>query len=115
MSEAGSVSYLDLDGLMARMRGNAKIIKVLLTTFLGEAQVDQLAQEIESGDKVAASHTAHAIKGVAGNLSLTSLYEASLKLESLLKADGNVEEFFSGYKEIYAKTRQSVEDTLKTL
>jgi HPt (histidine-containing phosphotransfer) domain-containing protein len=110
MNEAEVKEYLDADKALGRIRGNAKLFKLLLSTFLKDtpAQFTQLKGEIEGGDRVAAGKTVHTIKGVAANLSMMKLYELSPALEALLKTDADAAESLANYSSVYEKTIEAV-------
>lgn len=106
MNEAEIQEYLAADKALERIRGNAKLFKLLLSTFLRDtpAQFQQLKGEVESNDRAAAAKSVHTIKGVAANLSMMKLYESSPALEALLKTDADAADSFADYNAIYEKT-----------
>jgi HPt (histidine-containing phosphotransfer) domain-containing protein len=110
MNEAEIKEYLDADKALERIRGNAKLFKLLLSTFLKDtpAQFTQLKGEIGANDRAAAAKTVHTIKGVAANLSMMKLYELSPALEALLKTDSDTAESFASYSSAYEKTVKAV-------
>lgn len=57
----------------------------MLKKFPESASGSNLIAFIEKGDSVAAAETAHTLKGVTGNLSLTPLYTAYTEIVSLLR------------------------------
>ena len=77
--------YIDVPDALERVRGNKAILKSLLTLFLKDDYYLTLKGQLDAGDLAAAIHTAHAMKGLAANLSLASLYDAVLLLELQLK------------------------------
>ncbi|MDR1742131.1 MAG: Hpt domain-containing protein [Synergistaceae bacterium] len=109
MDEHEIAEYLDAAKGLPRVLGKVALYKKLLSKFLADtgAQVDRLKKEIEANDRAAASVTVHTIKGVAGNLSMTKLYEASLALEALLKTEA--EASAAEYAAVYEKTVKAVE------
>ncbi|MDR1377206.1 MAG: Hpt domain-containing protein [Synergistaceae bacterium] len=117
MDENAIKEYLDADKALERIRGNAKLFKLLLSTFLKDtpAQFAQLKGEIEANDRVAASKLVHTVKGVAANLSMMKLYELSPALEALLKTDSDTAESFANYNSVYEKTVEAVNAYLANL
>ena len=107
--------YMDQEGLMTRMRGNAKLVKRLLDTFLADQEMEKLIGFVADDNREEANKSTHAIKGVAGNLSLTALFEASKELEADLKAGADVKDLFETYKTTYQKTREAVEEATQKL
>ena len=61
--------------------GMAKIYVRLLTSFSQGTMLDELLDAVASEDSAQITAKAHALKGVAANLSLDPLYELSLTIE----------------------------------
>ncbi|MDR2523242.1 MAG: Hpt domain-containing protein [Synergistaceae bacterium] len=113
MDEVEIKKYVDTVKALERIRGNAKLFKMLLTHFLDtRGQVDQLKQEISANDRQAAAKSVHAIKGVAANLSMTALYELCPPFEVLLKTDEDAAELMAAFQETYEKTLTCVNHLL---
>lgn len=108
-------NYIDTQGAMLRVRGNAKLFKSLLNVFLHDPHFNQLLLQVGRGEYEAAAHTAHAIKGVAANLALTEVFELSRILEGMLRAGDDVSDFIDNYKSEFLKTCSCIESILKTL
>ncbi|MDR1649575.1 MAG: Hpt domain-containing protein [Synergistaceae bacterium] len=110
MNDAEIKEYLDADKALARIRGNARLFKLLLSTFLKDtpAHFSQLKKEVAANDRVAAGKTVHTIKGVAANLSMMKLYEISPALEALLKTDSDIADSLANYISVYEKTVEAV-------
>ena len=115
MNDAEIRQYVDAEKALERIRGNAKLFKMLLTTFIESTgpQFEQLKKEIEADDREAAAKTVHAIKGVAANLSMTTLYELSPSFEALLKGDGDTAETFAAFQAAFDKTTEAVQALLQ--
>lgn len=67
----------DYDDLLKRLGGSEAIASKFVKKFLNDSSYEQLLKAIEEKnweDAFAASHT---LKGIAANLSMTSLYEIS--------------------------------------
>ncbi|MDR1875886.1 MAG: Hpt domain-containing protein [Synergistaceae bacterium] len=109
MNENEVKQYIDTEKALGRIRGNTKLFKTLLNTFLGSPHFEQMKKEIEAGDHEAAAKSAHAIKGVAANLSLVAVYDLSLSLEASLKAGSGVEESFATFQNAYAETLKAID------
>ena len=76
---------LDVDGALARLDGNVERYQKLLAKFCAQYRdianrLHQLVKE-ESTDEIV--QLAHALKGSAGNLGATKVYEAAMRLETL--------------------------------
>ena len=108
--------YVNTEKALERIRGNAKLLKTLLTHFLAtRSQFEQLQKEIEANDREAASKSVHALKGVAANLSMTSLYDLCPPFEALLKTDGDTSDTLAAFNAAYEKTVETVNAVLPTL
>lgn len=94
--------YVDLAGGLGRIRGNQKVYKMLLATFTKSVYLEQLRDEVQRSDIAAAAATAHAVKGMAANLSLDALHSVAANLETQLKAGEmppeSVDEFCKAYE-----------------
>ena len=71
---------------LARCLNDEGFYLMLVGSALTDEQIQQLRSQIEAGDLAAAFETAHALKGVYANLSLTPLYEAVFQLTEHLRA-----------------------------
>ena len=107
--------YVDTEKALARIRGNTKLFKMLLRTFVENSYFGQLQREIEAGDHEAAAKTAHAIKGASANLSLTAVYELSQSLEASLKSGENVAGNFAVFRTAYEETLRAIDTVVKGL
>jgi HPt (histidine-containing phosphotransfer) domain-containing protein len=109
MNEAEIKEYLNSEGALARIGKNAKLLKRLLTKFLEDTpkQFEQLKGEIAANDRAAAAKSVHTFKGVAGNLSMTKLFELSPSFEALLKTDADASEALAEYGAVYEKTLEA--------
>lgn len=101
--------YIDLDGGLARVGGNAKLYSRLLGMFLKSKEIDVFEEAIAENDIPKAADAAHAIKGVSGNLSLTVLFETSMQLMNQLRNGQKDDALIEIYREAVLKTREAVE------
>ena len=95
---------IDVDGALGRFGGNATIFKMLLKKFAASTYYNDLVEAIAAGDLVSAEHAAHTIKGTAGNLSLTPLFEIATLLDQQLKVQTDYIEPFEQLRVIYSET-----------
>lgn len=107
--------YLNLEEVLQRIGGDQSVLKMMLGLFLESAEVARLEQSLKEKDHAAAQELSHGIKGMAGNLSLTALYQISTLLNNELK-DGTfntatVDQYF----EILENTRSVVIAVCETL
>ncbi len=79
----------NVDEGLARCMGNEQLYLRLVNVALNDSTFEKLNEAMDSGDLKTAFESAHALKGVLGNLSLTPLYDAVAELtEDLRKPDG---------------------------
>ena len=82
---------LDYDGALARFMGNEGLLTRFLNKFLSDPNFLNLQSAIDQGDTETAFRAAHTLKGVAGNLSLTELYDKAMKISEVLRG-GDLEQ-----------------------
>ncbi|MBQ1660728.1 MAG: Hpt domain-containing protein [Clostridia bacterium] len=73
------------DGL-ARCLGEESFYLMLVESALNDEQIKTLIDQIQKGDLDAAFETAHALKGIYANLSLTPLYDIVFEITENLRA-----------------------------
>ena len=66
----------DYDATMGRFLGNEQMYARFLDMFFDDENLQKLGDALAAGDLTAAFEAAHTLKGVAGNLGLTPLYQA---------------------------------------
>ena len=78
----------NVDEGLARCMGNEQLYLRLVNVVFDDPAFGKLYEAMDSGDLKGAFESAHALKGVLGNLSLTPLYEAVAQLtDDLRKPD----------------------------
>ena len=83
---------IDLPSAMERFRGQQAFFKKMLLGFHHYAAIaDEIRQALKWNDLKAAKDMVHTMKGMAGNLSATLLYQATKELEQAIE-QGEVEE-----------------------
>ena len=86
-------SYLpeiDIENAMRRLRNNLKLYKLVLDSFDPENHILELNKAIASGNPDSVASAAHALKGVAANLSLTRINDLAKEIEMAAR-QGNIE------------------------
>lgn len=81
------IEGIDIDGALGRVGGNKKLLLKLLGRFI-ETQsnvVERIKIALDSNNMEGAQREAHTIKGVAGNIGATFLYQCAQNLENTLK------------------------------
>lgn len=107
--------YIDIESGLARVRGNKTLYGRMLGMFLNGGECAALEENLSAQDYFAAANTAHAIKGIAGNLSLTALFDISATLTEHLRQGEPDEQEVADFRSICAATRQVVEQTIADL
>jgi HPt (histidine-containing phosphotransfer) domain-containing protein len=85
--------YLDAEDALKRMGGNKAILTTLLKKFINGSEEEKLKAALAdySAQNFAdAKAAAHAIKGLAANLSMPALREAAFNLEMTVKEGGDL-------------------------
>jgi len=100
--------YIDVDGGMGRIGKNKKLYVMLLGKFLTDTNYDKMCEQITADDYTTASSSAHAIKGVAANLSFPELYSTSLEMEQSLKNGAFSEDLLVNMKNAFEKTTEYI-------
>ena len=67
---------VNVNEALERLGGDKELYDDLLVHFKGSPRYTNLAQALEKGDVDEAFQLAHALKGTAGNLGFTRLFEA---------------------------------------
>ncbi len=62
-----------------------EIVELFVET--GISDLDKLNSAVKKGDKEGAANAAHSLKGAAGNLGFTDLYEAAKMVEQKARSD----------------------------
>lgn len=90
--------YFNKEEALHRVRGNEKTLCLMITMFLSSKEIEQLEASLEAKDIERAARKAHAVKGLAGNLSFPLLYKVSAQLNQELKQEqlneGTVAEYY---------------------
>jgi len=101
---ADNVVYIDVAEGVKRVMNNTKLFVKLLVKFKDDKNLAELENALAAGDLQKAQASAHTLKGLAANLSLTELYKQSLELETQIKAGSVNPEQVEIVKKTYAKT-----------
>lgn len=100
--------YFNKEEALQRVRGNEKTLRLMVNMFLKSKEVVKLETALAAGDMEAALQMAHAVKGVAGNLSFPLLYQISAQLNQELKEQQFQEETVAEYHRILKATQEAV-------
>lgn len=84
---------LDTADALERMMGNEALLIRLLKKFPADPSYDQLRAAVANGDTEAALKASHTLKGVCGNMAMTTLYDLTTRQVALFRAGDNVVAF----------------------
>jgi len=76
---------VDIDDGLKRINGNEALYTRLLGSFVKTLKTHEVRPDFDASDCTEAIEHTHAIKGTAGNLSITPIYEAYTKIVNLLR------------------------------
>lgn len=82
---------VDIDGGLKRLGGNEKLYTRLLGSFLKAIKTYYVQPDFDCNNYTDIIEKTHALKGTAGNLSITPVYEAYTEIVDLLRS-GHPEE-----------------------
>lgn len=82
---------VDVDDGMKRLMGNEKLYTRLLGVFVKTMNANAVDPDFDTADCTETIEKVHTIKGTAGNLSLTPIYESYTEALNLLRS-GKAEE-----------------------
>jgi HPt (histidine-containing phosphotransfer) domain-containing protein len=105
--------YLDMADAMKRLGGMKSIYTGLLRKFLDNTEIDALRRAEAAGNNKEIGESAHAIKGLAANLSLPALTEAAAALNTAMRNGEAPGALPQGVYDAWEKTKTVIEDTLK--
>ena len=100
----GNVIYIDDEQGKKRVMNNGKLYAKLLTKFKSDTNMNALLTHIDTQEWEKAQNAAHALKGLAANLSLTKLFNQSLDVETQIKGKSVKPESIENLKACYTET-----------
>lgn len=80
-------SGIDVSCVLKRFMGNDMLLERFLKKFLSDSNYETLTEAIDAGDRKTALISAHTLKGVCGNLSMTVLYNLLSEQVAAFRAD----------------------------
>jgi HPt (histidine-containing phosphotransfer) domain-containing protein len=86
---------------LKRVAGNRKLYKSLLKDFAKENEnfIEQIQDKLDQDDIETASRMAHTLKGVAGNIGASALFDVARILEKAIK-DGEADQFSDALQKV---------------
>ncbi len=103
-----SEKYFDKESALQRIRNNEKLLLMMLKMFLDSEEPQKLSLALAANDYAEAANLSHAIKGVAGNLSLLALYEVATDFNQELKQGTYNSETAESFWRIFEATCDTV-------
>ncbi|MCL1828475.1 MAG: Hpt domain-containing protein [Oscillospiraceae bacterium] len=108
-------NYIDEETGLGRLQGNKGLYKRMLNLFVSSKEPAAFEEALADNNNEQASAVMHSIKGIAGNLALTSLFEISSVLMTELK-DGIVNtDLIEQYRESLKNTTAAAEELMARL
>ena len=86
IQETAKANRWDLEGTLRRFGGSQMMLERFLKKFPQDPTFGKLAEAAGNGDLPGIETAAHALKGVAGNLGFTALYESCSSLVAAVRA-----------------------------
>ena len=83
---ADDIVYINVEEGSKRVMNNLKLFVKLLTKFKDDTNFNSIKAFLADGDTEKAQISAHTLKGLTANLSLTELYKQCVELEAQIKA-----------------------------
>ena len=99
----------DYETTLERFMGNEQLYLKILNMLFKDENLHKLGEAIGSGDMTSAFEAAHTLKGVAGNLGLTPLYNAVCVLVEPLRAGEQRADYQVMYKAVGAEFEKAFE------
>lgn len=105
---------IDVQEVLDRMMGNEALLERLLGKFLEDASCERIADAIARHDEEAAVSSSHALKGIAGNLSIKPVYLLASQQCAYFRAKqwDEATALFPELEEAVRATREALRDSL---
>ncbi len=103
---------IDVDSVMQRFMGSERLTEKFMKRFADDVTFSQLEKAVVDGDSEEAFRAAHTLKGVAGNLGMTELFDRTSEMTEKFRAHDmtTAAEDFASLKTIYDRILQAVLD-----
>ena len=119
MSDNGSTltreECINISEGLARVRDNKTLYKRMLGMFLDSDELTALQAYLAEKDYEKAGESAHAIKGMTGNLALTALFTTSARLMDELREGAASAEAETEFEAAYKQTKVYVAEVIQEL
>jgi HPt (histidine-containing phosphotransfer) domain-containing protein len=107
------VVYIDFDEGVKRVVNNTALYVKLLIKFKADINLEDIGTGLDAGDYEKARVSAHTIKGIAANLSLTELFEKIRDLEFQIQEKALRPGALDTVKTVYAETVKEIDGVIK--
>ncbi|MDR0473818.1 MAG: Hpt domain-containing protein [Treponema sp.] len=104
--------YINEEEGLKRLMNNSKLYAKLLAKFKADVNLDNLIAFANNQDWEKAQAAAHTIKGTAGNLSLTELFNQSLNVETQIKGKSLDPKSLENLKKCFSETLICIEEVI---
>lgn len=101
---------VDYEGALARFMNNEELYVRFLKKFLADPNYELLTKSMEENDPEAALKSSHTLKGVAGNLSMTSLFKLTEEMVTDLRKDIN-----SDISDVYEQIKANYSELISAI
>ena len=112
--DAATFTYIRVQEGLSRMMNNSKLYARLLSSFKGWEMANTLIQAIQNGDHQKSAESAHALKGVAANLSLSRLTDVVIRVEQLAKSESDANHLVTELQNTMEKTAEAIQSFLES-
>jgi len=99
-----NVVLINVEEGLSRVMNNAKLFSKLLGKFKIDPSLSEIETAFAQGAVDTAKNSAHTLKGLAANLSLTELFKQVLELETQIKGGTMNTQQLALVKDVYAQT-----------
>jgi HPt (histidine-containing phosphotransfer) domain-containing protein len=104
--------YINFDEGIKRVANNTQLYIRLLGKFKADTSLRDLEDRLSAGDLEKAQASAHTLKGLAANLSLTELFERARDLESQIKEGALQDGALDVLKAAYGETIKRADELI---
>jgi CheY-like chemotaxis protein/HPt (histidine-containing phosphotransfer) domain-containing protein len=106
----GELSGFDFSNILVMLGGNEKLLTQLLRSFRDDIQPTRvkIEDQINQDHLEAAEDIVHTLKGAAGNLDLTELFDAADALDSILKQSKLCQDTYNNFLRVLRKTENAL-------
>jgi HPt (histidine-containing phosphotransfer) domain-containing protein len=105
--------FIDFEDGLKRVMNNKAFFVKMLGKVKDDPNFKNLEAALEANDYEKAQISAHTLKGLSGNLSLTELFKQSREIETQIKAKSVNPDQLGILRDIYTQTLAEIEKVIK--